>query len=94
MFKWLVNKQLEAFGRRWGCDTGYVREIVDEAGVGAVSYGEWTSLECKLLTLNGALHFLRVPVRPQIEVSHAREGTHTPPRLVFVARVVRATQKP
>ena len=36
MFKWLVKKQLEAFGRRWGYDTGYVREIVDEAGVGAV----------------------------------------------------------
>ena len=36
MFKWLVKKQLEAFGRTWGYDTGYVREIVDEAGVGAV----------------------------------------------------------
>lgn len=36
MFKWLVKKQLEAFSRRWGYDTGYVREIVDEAGVGAV----------------------------------------------------------
>ncbi len=36
MFKWFVKKQLEAFGKRWGYDTGYMREIVDEAGVGAV----------------------------------------------------------
>ncbi len=36
MLKWLVKKQLEAFGRRWDYDTGYVREIVEEAGVGAV----------------------------------------------------------
>lgn len=36
MLKWLVKKQLEAFQRRWGYDTSYVREIVDEAGVGAV----------------------------------------------------------
>jgi hypothetical protein len=36
MFKWLIKKQLEAFARKWGYDTGYVREIVDEAGVGAV----------------------------------------------------------
>jgi hypothetical protein len=37
MLKWLVKRQLEAFGRRWNYDTGYVREIVDEAGVGAVT---------------------------------------------------------
>ena len=36
MLKWFVKKQLEAFGRRWDYDTGYVREIVDDAGVGAV----------------------------------------------------------
>jgi hypothetical protein len=36
MLKWLVKKQLETFGRRWAYDTAYVREIVDEAGVGAV----------------------------------------------------------
>ncbi len=36
MFKWFVKKQLETFGRRWGYDTGYVREIVDDAGVSAV----------------------------------------------------------
>lgn len=36
MFKGLVKKQLEAFGRKWGYDTGYMAEIVDEAGVGAV----------------------------------------------------------
>jgi predicted RNase H-like nuclease (RuvC/YqgF family) len=36
MFKWLVKKQLEKFARRWNYDTGYVREIIDEAGVGAV----------------------------------------------------------
>ncbi len=36
MFKWLVKKQLEKFGKRWGYDTGYMQEIVDEAGVGAV----------------------------------------------------------
>jgi hypothetical protein len=36
MFKWFVKNQLEKFGRKWGYDTGYVREIVDEAGVGAL----------------------------------------------------------
>lgn len=36
VLKWFVKKQLEAFQRRWNYDTGYVREIVDEAGVGAV----------------------------------------------------------
>ena len=36
MFKWFVKKQLEKFGSRWAYDTGYVQEIVDEAGVGAV----------------------------------------------------------
>jgi hypothetical protein len=36
MFKWLVKKQLAKFGDRWGYDTGYVREIVDDAGIGAV----------------------------------------------------------
>jgi hypothetical protein len=36
MFKWLVKKQIEKFGRRWGYDTEYMREIVDDAGVGAV----------------------------------------------------------
>jgi len=36
VLKWFVKKQLETFGRRWNYDTGYVREIVDEAGVGAV----------------------------------------------------------
>ena len=36
MFKWLVKKQLESFGRKWGYDTAYMAEIVDEAGVGAV----------------------------------------------------------
>ncbi len=37
MLKWFVKRQLESFGRRWGYDTGYVREIVDDAGVGAVT---------------------------------------------------------
>lgn len=36
MLKWFVKKQLATFGRRWGYDTGYMQEIVDEAGVGAV----------------------------------------------------------
>jgi hypothetical protein len=36
MFKWFVKNQLAKFGRKWNYDTGYVREIVDEAGVGAV----------------------------------------------------------
>ncbi len=36
MLKWLVKKQLGGFQRRWDYDTSYVREIVDEAGVGAV----------------------------------------------------------
>jgi hypothetical protein len=36
MLKWFVKKQLEKFGQRWGYDTGYMQEIVDEAGVAAV----------------------------------------------------------
>jgi hypothetical protein len=36
MLKWLVKKQLEKFSRRWNCDTEYMHEIVDDAGVGAV----------------------------------------------------------
>lgn len=36
MLKWFVKKQLEGFERRWNYDTGYVREIVDDAGVGAI----------------------------------------------------------
>ena len=36
MFNWLVKKQLAKFGDRWGYDTGYMREIVDDAGIGAV----------------------------------------------------------
>lgn len=36
MFKWLVKRQLEGFAKKWGYDTGYVREIVDDAGLGAV----------------------------------------------------------
>lgn len=36
MLKWFVKRQLESFGRRWGYDTSYVREIVDDAGVSAV----------------------------------------------------------
>ena len=36
MLKWIVKKQLDKFTRRWAYDTGYAREIVDEAGVGAI----------------------------------------------------------
>jgi hypothetical protein len=36
MLKWLARKQLEKFERRWGYDTGYVREILDEAGLQAI----------------------------------------------------------
>ena len=36
MLKWLIKRQLQAFGRRWGYDTSYMNEIVDEAGVSAV----------------------------------------------------------
>jgi len=36
MLNWLVKKQLKKFGVRWGYDTGYAREIVEDAGVGAV----------------------------------------------------------
>jgi hypothetical protein len=36
MFKWFLKKKLEAFGRRWGYDTRYMQEIVDDAGVAAV----------------------------------------------------------
>jgi len=34
--KWFVKKQLAAFQKRWNYDTGYMQEIVDEAGVDAV----------------------------------------------------------
>lgn len=37
MFKWLIKKQLESFGRKWDYDTSYMQEIVDEAGVDAVT---------------------------------------------------------
>lgn len=36
MLNWLIKKQLEKFERRWNYDTVYMREIVDEAGAGAV----------------------------------------------------------
>lgn len=36
MLKWFVKRQLEKFGQRWGYDTGYMQEIVDQAGVNAV----------------------------------------------------------
>jgi hypothetical protein len=36
MLKWLIKNQLERFSARWNYDTSYVREIVDEAGVGAI----------------------------------------------------------
>lgn len=36
MLKWFVKRQLARFGERWGYDTGYMQEIVDEAGVDAV----------------------------------------------------------
>lgn len=36
MLKWLVKKQLSAFGRRWNYDTGYMQEVVDEAGLDAL----------------------------------------------------------
>jgi hypothetical protein len=36
VFKWFVKKQLDGFARRWNYDTGYMQEIVDEAGVDAV----------------------------------------------------------
>jgi hypothetical protein len=35
VFKWLARKQLDAFERKWQYDTGYVREILDEAGLAA-----------------------------------------------------------
>ncbi len=35
MLKWLIKRQVEAFGRRWDYDTSYMSEIVDEAGAGA-----------------------------------------------------------
>lgn len=37
MLKGLVRKQLDTFGRKWKYDTGYMREILDEAGVGALA---------------------------------------------------------
>ena len=36
MFEWLVKRQLAAFGKKWGYDTTYMQEIVDDAGTGAV----------------------------------------------------------
>jgi hypothetical protein len=36
MLKWFIRKQLNDFERKWGYDTGYVREVLDEAGVGAI----------------------------------------------------------
>ena len=36
MLKWLLKRRLKAFEKRWGYDTGYMRTVVDEAGVGAV----------------------------------------------------------
>lgn len=36
MLKWFVKRQLQKFGERWEYDTGYMQEIVDEAGVSAV----------------------------------------------------------
>ncbi len=37
MLKWLVKRQLAKFGRRWNYDVGYVQEILDEAGLGAIA---------------------------------------------------------
>lgn len=36
MLKWLVRKQLDKFQQKWNYDTGYVREVLDEAGVPAI----------------------------------------------------------
>lgn len=36
VLKWFVKKQLANFEKRWNYDTGYVREIVDEAGLDAI----------------------------------------------------------
>lgn len=36
MLKWLARKQLDAFERKWQYDTGYMREVLDGAGVGAL----------------------------------------------------------
>lgn len=33
---WIAKKRLDAFERRWRYDAGYMKEIVDEAGVGAL----------------------------------------------------------
>lgn len=37
MLKWLARKQLEKFRKQWNYDTGYMREVLDEAGVGALA---------------------------------------------------------
>lgn len=37
MLKWFATKQLDRFQERWGYDTSYVREILEEAGVPAVA---------------------------------------------------------
>jgi len=36
MLKWFLKRQLAAFGKKWDYDTGYMQEIVDQAGLGAV----------------------------------------------------------
>jgi hypothetical protein len=38
MFKWFVKRQLKKFEQRWGYDTSYVREIVDDAGVKTLAH--------------------------------------------------------
>jgi len=36
MLKWLAKRQLQGFEQKWHYDTGYVREILDDAGLSAV----------------------------------------------------------
>ena len=36
MLKWLVGKQLAKFQKQWNYDTGYVREILNDAGLPAI----------------------------------------------------------
>ena len=36
MLNWIAKQKVNAFGRRWGYDTGYMREILDEVGAGAL----------------------------------------------------------
>jgi hypothetical protein len=36
MLKWMLRRWIDGFGRKWNYDTGYMRDVLDEGGAGAV----------------------------------------------------------